>query len=56
MFHWFALVDSVSETTRLSWLEVYNLAAIDFLSYASYVKIKRHKEKEEIEKLKNTKR
>ena len=49
---WIRNVDSVSETCRCSWDDVWQMSAIEFLNIICYRRDKAEKEKEEIEKWK----
>lgn len=51
-FYWLTVIDVVSETLRISWLKVFNLPAVEFLSYFLYYKMKKAKEKEAMEQFK----
>ena len=51
-YTWMGCVDVVSEALRISWHEVYHVPVIEFLNILAYVKEKRRKEKEALEKWK----
>ena len=53
---WLILVDEVSETTRLTWHEVFEMEVGEFLNIACYGRDKREYEHEQLEKWKRRNR
>lgn len=51
---WLAMVDTVSEITRLNWQEVFKLSVIEFLNIACYARDKAEHEKQQVEAWKRT--
>lgn len=46
---WLSLVEAISDLTKYDWEKVFKMSALEFFAFLSYVKMKRLREKREIE-------
>lgn len=56
MRKWYEAIDAVSELLRTSWMEVYNIPAVEFLTYIKFYNYKVRKEEAQRQQFINSKK
>lgn len=46
-----ACVEAVSDLTKLTWPKVFQMSAVEFFAFLSYVNYKRRKEEQELQRI-----